>query len=173
MRQAIYALKGLRLPVAVAGLRAVLHDPDRWTQLEAAAAVAAVNEIEALPLVEAVVLQPRHPDSGVMSNLRVSLRRLEDAAAIPALTRLLARGDTLTRREAASGLGNMRTPAALRALVRALDDEHFEVRLSAARSLVKAGGQQQSFSSEWFREHEATYKTEWKARLRSQGIDIP
>ena len=173
MRQAIYALKGLRLPVAVAGLRAVLHDPDRWTQLEAAAALLSVNEIEALPLVEAELLQPRHPDSGVMSNLRVSLRRLEDAAAIPALTRLLARGDTLTRREAASGLGNMRTPAALRALVRALDDEHFEVRLSAARSLVKAGGQQQSFSSEWFREHEATYKTEWKARLRSQGIDIP
>jgi hypothetical protein len=173
-RQAVYALKGLRMPAAVAGLRAALHDRNRWTRLEAAAALLSINEIEALPLVEAELLQPRQPDSGVMLNLRVSLRRLEDAAAVPALTRLLARGDTLTRREAASGLGNMRTPAALRALGRALDDEDFDVRLNAVRSLAVATGRNQVlFSREKFQDEEARYITGWKARLRSQSIDLP
>lgn len=67
--------------------------------------------------------------------------RLEEMGrpAVPALLRALAARSEVARWEAARALREIRDPAAAEALVRAMEDERFEVRWAAAEAVMCLG----------------------------------
>lgn len=159
---------------AVEGLRSALRDGNETIRLAAVAALLSNDDINVLPEAETILLQGRGSQvtADVRLALQLGLRGLKSQAAEPALTRLLARGDVGTRRAAAIALGQTGSPAAIRALSRALDDEDFEVRFNSAQSLADATKQPLlRTNQEQFREEEIKRVSEWKARLATMGVE--
>ena len=71
-------------------------------------------------------------------------------------------------------LGNTSSPAAMRALGRALDDEDFDVRFNVVQSLADAYGQVNLRTSrESFAENETEHKRRWRERLAARGVALP
>lgn len=155
----------MKNPASISGLRTALRETDRTIQLNAAAALLAADDVSALPIAEAALLQP---EPGLRADLLLNLRGgisrgLTAEAAIPALARLLGARDPETRRTATSALGHTKSSAALIPLGRALDDADFDVRLNAVRALAEVTDQQESIvSSDRFRSDEARYVKYWK-----------
>jgi hypothetical protein len=170
-REAIDVLRGMKSTVAISGLRSALQEGDRITQLNAAAALLASDDVSALPVAEAALLRPEPglpPE--ILLNLRGGISRgLKAEAAVPALARLLGASDPETRRAAATALGHTKSSSALRPLARALDDAEFEVRLNAVRGLAEISGQTEWLpSGDAFRADEERYVRYWKARVTPQ-----
>jgi len=171
---AIWDLRDVSTPHAIEGLHASLRDRDRTVQLEAAAGLLKINDIEGLPLAEDALLRKSSADSMSFNNVKWALREVKDPRAIPALARIMKRGDAETRREATEALGKTKSRNALQPLGEALNDEDHEVRLNAVRSLANVTGNTQFLlSDEAFVEREARIIAEWKARLARLGVTIP
>ena len=164
------ALMGVRHPIAQSALRDVLDQGDDRLRLLAAGALLAGDDVSALPFVEIVLLQTP-PDSwaNFLGGVQSGLRKVRNQAAIPMLTRLLARGNTDTRRAAADALRFMRSPATIDAFVAALDDTDVEVRHSAVLGLAETTGQLQwGPSIPAFAADPDRYISYWKEWARSR-----
>jgi HEAT repeat protein len=109
-----------------------------FVRKELAAALGAIGDRSATgALVERV---GREKDREARAAAVVALANLEDPAAAQSLLALLVDKDAFIRREAARGLGRLRTPAAVRPLAARLEgDEEAEVRRQAARALGEIG----------------------------------
>jgi hypothetical protein len=175
-QQVLFELSRPAIPIAAtrAGLRPALQDPDRGIRLAALATLLANNDVEALPLVEAILLPPRTLDAEEMvAGLREGLTGLKDPTAVPGLTRLLTSGDAATRRAAAAAMGNIRSKMVLRPLGRALDDEDSEVRFNVVQSLADAiGNDLLRTNPQQFKKQGAQNVKDWKARLAELGVDL-
>jgi hypothetical protein len=165
-REALFALRGAKNAVALAGLRSALSDGDRTVQLTAAAALLAANDVAGLPLAtEALLETPSSLPGDVALNLRGAISHdLSTDAAVPALTQLFNATDATTRRAAVSALGRTQSPVAIASLARALDDSDFDVRLNAARACAEVTGQENLRpSEEAFRGDEHRFIGYWKS----------
>jgi HEAT repeat protein len=172
--QAIYQLRGLPMPSAVAGLRAALKESDRTVRIAAIGALLSDGDLDVLPLAEKVLMGPDGGTTGEIANIRGSLRTVRNPAAIPTLARLIRAEDVETRRAVAEVLGKTRSKEALQPLRRALDDADFEVRLNAVRALSQIlDSNPLSISEQGFRNAESRLLDQWKARLMSMGVDAP
>jgi HEAT repeat protein len=172
--EAIWDLRDVSARRAIAGLHAALRDADRTVQLEAAARLLKINDIEGLPLAEDALLRKSSADSMSFNNVKWALREVRDPRAIPALARIVKRGDAETRREATEALGKTKSRNALQPLGEALNDDDHEVRLNAVRALANVTGDTQfRLSDAAFVEREARIIAEWKARLARLGVTIP
>jgi len=86
---------------------------------------------------------------------------------------LLKAGEAVTRREVVEALGNIGSWEALRLLGGALDDEDYDVRLTAAEGIADALGEEDlKPDREQFRAHEASQKSRLKARLKELGVEV-
>lgn len=85
-----------------------------------------------------LIRQLSDKDGQVREKARLALADIGKEATLP-LTALLTDKDKQTRWEAAKALGTTADPAAIPALVQALNDEVFDVRWLISEALVKIG----------------------------------
>jgi hypothetical protein len=145
-QEAIQALSStdLRRPSTIAGLELALKDPDQTVRLTAAATLLLANQLSALPIAEEALLQPDASFASYAAGLRFGISQgLQSQAAVPALVRLLSRGDAETRAAACWALGRSNAPSAIGPLVRALDDVESDVRYQAVVGLTELTGQRE------------------------------
>ena len=141
-REAIRILWGLKSANAVSSLEAALQDSDQTIALNAAAALLAVDDLSAMPIAEAALLSPNPGvPAELLHNLRVGISEGSgDAAAIPALIRLLSSSDSQTRRAASYALRRSASLSAIPPLATSLDDSDVEVQHNAVMGLAAIAG---------------------------------
>jgi hypothetical protein len=164
-REAIDAMRGATVTNIRIPLTSALTDREPAVRLNAAAALLAVNDLTGLPLaVDALLRTDAALPDDVLLNLRAAISRgVSGDEAVPALRRLTQAGNPATRRAAATALGRIDSPPSVAILVRTLDDEDFDVRLSAARGLAQVTGQpNRTPSAEAFRADEQRIVRYWK-----------
>lgn len=162
--EAISLLRETVNPIALDALRSAVGSNDQELALRAAAALLSVGDLSGLQRVE-TVLQGNRVGLSDETYLTVlgSLGALKEPSALTSLERLFARGDVGTRRAAVRSLRGLRLDAAIESLVRALDDDDFEVRHHAVIGLSEVSGQTQwGPSVDAFAEDERRFLNFWK-----------
>lgn len=142
-QSAIFALWGATSRFATDGLMVALDDHAPAIRAGAAASLLASGDMRALPVAESAlsVANPNVP-SEVLHNLTVAIEQgLRRPQAIGALGRLMVSPNIHARRSAARALREVRSPLAVDALVRALDDVDGEVRYAAVVGLAEITAQ--------------------------------
>jgi HEAT repeat protein len=157
-------------PVAIVALRSYLTSANAMLRLEAAAALIRNNDMSGMPIAESVFLGDRSglPETSV-SNLRASLRQIQDPNAVPSLARLLSQADVETRRVVASAVRQMRSAEAMRLLIRAMEDPDVDVQWEAVMGLAQATGQLQwGPSIPAYHDNPSYYREYWRAWARNR-----
>lgn len=117
-RQAVQALRRVSAALAVDELIVALDDPSLHVREEAAQALGEIGDRRAAP---ALIQMLADRASGVVDEAADALGRLHDARAVEPLARVLAEYDAPDRIAAARALGRLGAPAAVPALLDALD----------------------------------------------------
>lgn len=167
--QTLWFVPGASVP----NLRPALNDRDESVRLAATVALLYNDDVTVLPVAEGLLLDSSSPISpDARQRLGAAIENgIKDPAAVPALRRLLQRGDAATRRAASAALSRTGSAAALPALVRGLGDDDPEVRINSVRGLARVSGQAERLPS-WdaFKDDEASHVNFWKAWARDRGI---
>jgi len=175
----IWALRSVQTVEASSVLRRAARELPSPLNLLAANVLLSRSDISALPLIEQAL--QRSPtlvvqDEGYMSeiNLGMTLGDIRDAAAIPALTRLIENPGVAVRRGAAQALRNIGTEAAIEPLSKALYDDDWEVRWLAVMGLAGIAGPDEDGANSWypaydeFRQNEERYLNHWREWVRNR-----
>lgn len=118
-----------------------LEDPDPAVSSTAAHHLGQLRDSSALePLVR--YLRASHDSEYAHAGAAISLGRLGDPAAVPALKQALQDGREAVRQWSAEALGRLGAADAVGALIGALDDPSEQVRAQAARALGRLGSRQ-------------------------------
>jgi hypothetical protein len=163
--QAVVALWGVQSENAAAGLRFALRDQAQNVKLFAAAALLRVNDLSALPVAEAALSATGEAlPTNAAQNLQAGIAEgLTAEGAIPALNRLCEAPDASTRRAAVSALRRTKSPLAIAALGKALQDRDEDVRFLAVVGLADVTGDASHRPNrQSFRANETQYVTFWK-----------
>src|SRR5262249_874356 len=151
---AINALESARTVEATAILQKAAREQITPLNHVAASLLIARNDVSALPIVEdawmrSAALVFKSDGIYVEGNLSHKLMGINNASAIPSLTRLLASEDVIVRRGVVQALRNIKTSAAIEPLARALDDSDWEVRWVAVMGLAAVAGPDKDGNS-WY-----------------------
>lgn len=164
-REALYVLQTIRIPAATEILERVLDDKNVELRLIADAALLERNNLGGLQIAEvALTNRPPQLPNYLFHNLNYAIAQgVRDQRSVPVLNRLLQVSDVETRRAAASALWHIASHSAVPGLVRALNDQDFEVRYYAVIGLAEITGQLDWHpNEEIFRAEEVKYLQHWR-----------
>lgn len=166
-KQSVYALRTLRTQAARSALAIGARDHDDSVRVGAMAALLAQNDISFLAPAADLMLQPsqsRSVDQNLVDNLAYAIRfGLKDPKAIPTLGALLHAENVLVRRGAASALRNTKDPAAIKPLIKGLEDSDREVRYCAVVGLGDLTGQDEwTPAIDYFYKNEQMFLNHWR-----------
>lgn len=146
--EAIEALRSVPLPESREVLQRAATDPQADVRYRAIAALLSMGDLAMLPAAAEALLAGRlHPDFALTlrGGIWIGAR---DAAAVPALARLLRAGDVETRRTASFVLARIESPTVVPVLRGSLDDADSEVRFNAVRGVATLLGHRELVPSE-------------------------
>ena len=150
-------------------LQRAAHELPAPLNLLAAIDLVARNDISALPLIEegartSPMLDISDKGSTMQYHWGRALEGIKNAAAIPALARMLMVDDSEIRQGAVEGLRNTESEAALEPLSKALNDSNSWVRWKAVMALATITHQKEWYPVyDQFKENEQLYLDYWKA----------
>ena len=150
-------------------LQRAAHELPAPLNLLAAIDHVARNDISALPLIEegartSPMLDISDKGSTMQYHWGRALEGIKNAAAIPALARMLMVDDSEIRQGAVEGLRNTESEAALEPLSKALNDSNSWVRWKAVMALATITHQKEWYPVyDQFKENEQLYLDYWKA----------
>lgn len=129
--QMAHVASKLKAPAALPGLVALLDDPVAEVRAKAGFALGQIGDPDAVPALAA------HLDDAddVVANTLVDALGQFGRHALPVLETALGNGQDVVRERAAEALGQLALPAAVPSLVRALDDQSGEVRMTVLLAL--------------------------------------
>ena len=170
-RRALGATELAKSNGAIAGLKeSFKRTPSRSMKLMIAGMLLRLGDLEQLPLVESVLLNPERENPGDGANLPSSVRTLTAVEAVPTLTRLLRSRDVRARRAAAEALRFTGSPSGIPGLASALDDPDIEVRYAAVSGLSEITDTGYSTTMDRFRSSEQKYLQYWRQWALSGGL---
>jgi hypothetical protein len=163
-REAISQLRDMRQSFVVTSLRSGLKDDTRDVRMATAAVLLWMDDVEALSVAEAELVQKSDDSSEVAINLRAAVANgIKNTAAIPMLSRVLKSGAPESRRVAVAALRRMHATGAIGALSFALDDVDPDVQHEAVMGLAEIAHQEEwAPTAETFRMDRQRYVTYWK-----------
>jgi len=164
-QEALYALQALRVSAATAILEHGLEDKSLVLRLIAAAALLERNDLAGLQTAEAALTnRPSGVPNHLFHNIDYAIAEgVRDERAVSLLDRLLRLPDEETRRAAASALRHIGSQSAAPSLVRALNDQDFEIRYYAVVGLAEITGQLDWHpNEEIFHTEESKYLQHWR-----------
>lgn len=133
----VHALGEIDDPSAVAGISAVVKDPNVAVRRSA---VWALGELEDASVVPALLTMVRDEDADVRKHTAEALGQLKSTSAIDGLTSLTRDANADVRVSAVNALGQLEDQRTLGALVAALKDAIVDVRAQAADAIHQIDG---------------------------------
>jgi HEAT repeats len=175
---ALWDIGRLRADGVIPLLQQAAKDQPYPLNILAAANLAWRNDISALPILEEEMMKSstlKYDGGG--ANLGAFLRRIQDPAAVPSLTRLMRSQDAETRQSAAYALRHIGDEAAIEPLIAGLDDSDQNVRWTSVLGLAeivghRSGGQSWAPADDTFKQNEQPYLDHWKewaAKRKANG----
>jgi len=169
----LFELQDTQSGILTEALRNSLQTADRKLQLAVAVALLERNDLSAINLAEAALIQPPlDVPRYVITNLSSAIERgVKDPVAIPALASIAQKAtDVESRRAAMYALRRTNSPMAIAPLARGLSDPDFEVRYYAVVGLADISGQPKWRPlREQFQAEENRYLSFWRDWSQAQN----
>jgi hypothetical protein len=169
--EAIRYLESSKSSSATTALRAALNNPNIELQLSASSALFRRGDGSGLGIVKRTYLSgPGFGSEGFQEGIGNNMAYyLSDPKYVPELEELLLSPSVYMRRGASGSLRLTKSQAAIRGLLRAIDDSDFEVRYFAARGLAEITDQKKWIANELeFKAAEAEFKNHWRDWARAR-----